>query len=192
MAKKKRKNLIILIVIVLVCFVYLRATSTYTSYESEVQTTTDSEVADWKIRVNDTLVTESTTQTINIDTIDWDTDHVREGTISPGTSGVITITVDPTTTQVAFDYELTIIDHTIDENKLLTVTSVENTLSPLTQEGNAYRGTMTLDNLKAGDIDTIQIYAFWDDNGQDIEVDPDQQQSQSNLIEIEFRAVQRK
>lgn len=189
---KKKRNLIILLVIVLICFVYLHATSTYTSYESEVGTTADSEVADWKIKVNGTLVTGNQTQTINIDTINWETDHVREGTISPGTSGVITITIDPTTTQVAFDYELTIIDHTTDENKLLTVTSVENTLTPLVKENNIYRGTMTLDNLKAKDIDTIQIYALWDDNGQDVEVDPNQQQSQSNLIEIDFRTVQRK
>lgn len=192
MVKKKKRNLIILLVMVLICFVYLYATSTYTSYESEVGTVADSEVADWKIKVNDTLVTGDATQTINIDTINWETDHVREGTITPGTSGVITITIDPTTTQVAFDYELTIIDHTTDENKLLTVTSVENTLTPLTKENNIYRGSMTLDNLKAGDTDTIQISALWDDYGQDIEVDPNQQQIQSDLIEIEFRAVQKK
>lgn len=191
MAKKKRRNGIIIIALILVCIIYLQASSTYTSYESEVEGTADSEVADWKIKVNDTLITTNQTEAINIDSIDWETEHTREGTISPGTSGTITITIDPTTTQVAFDYELKIIDKTVDESKLLTVTSVENSLTPLTKEDNAYRGIMTLENIKTKAIDTIKIHAIWDDYGQDIEVDPEEETEQSDLIEIDFKAKQR-
>ncbi len=191
MVKKKRRTGIIIIALILVCLLYLHASSTYTSYESEVEGSADSEVADWKIKVNDTLITADQTTTINIDSIDWETEHTREGTISPGTSGTITITVNPTTTQVAFDYELIIIDKTVDETKLLTVTSVENTLTPLTKEDNIYRGIMTLENIKNKATDTIKIHAIWDDNGEDVEVDPDEETEKSDLIEIDFKAKQR-
>lgn len=191
MAEKKRRTGIIIIAIILVCIIYLQANSTYTSYESEVEGSANSEVADWKIKVNDTLITTNQTEAINIDSIDWETEHTREGTISPGTSGTITITIDPTTTQVAFDYELRIIDRTVDETKLLTVTSVENTLTELTKEDNVYHGIMTLENIKNKAVDTIKIHAIWDDYGQDIEVDPEEETEQSDLIEIDFKAKQR-
>ena len=138
--RKKKNRIILLITIVAVCFLYLQANSTYTSYESEVIGNVESNIADWKIKVNDSLITTNNTEGINIDTIEWETNHTREGKASPGTSGIITITIDPTTTNVAFDYELTIIDQTVDQKKILTVTSIENTLKPL--EKNETMGTL--------------------------------------------------
>lgn len=189
---KKKKRLIIILVVVFTCFIYLQKNSTYTSYESEVEARVESKVADWKIKVNNTLITGENNQSIDIDTAGWETEHTMDGTASPGTSGIITITVDPTTTEVPFDYTLTIIDHTINPEKILTVTKIENTLTPLVKKENTYQGTMTLNDIKRKKIDTIKIHAFWDDGGQDIEVNSDEETQSINMIEIDFRASQKK
>ena len=188
--RKKKNRIILLITIVAVCFLYLQANSTYTSYESEVIGNVESNIADWKIKVNDSLITTNNTEGINIDTIEWETNHTREGKASPGTSGIITITIDPTTTNVAFDYELTIIDQTVDQKKILTVTSIENTLKPLEKNENIYRGTMSLAEIKAGKIETLTINVKWEDNGLDTVVVPGEEPTGNDFIEIDFRAIQ--
>lgn len=189
---KKRKKLVIALLIVITCFIYLCQNSTYTSYESKVEGKIEASVANWKIKVNNTLVTGEENQAIDINTVEWETDHTMEGTASPGTRGTITITIDPTTTGVPFDYSLTIIDHTINPDKILTVTGVENTLNPLLKENNTYQGTMTLNDIKDKKIDTIKLHVFWDDEGQDIEVNPDEEIENVDMIEIDFKASQKK
>lgn len=188
----KRKKLIIIVIIVISCIIYLSINSTYSSYESEVEATADSQIADWKIKVNDTLITGEAEQTITINDIEWDTTHTKENTIAPGTSGIITVIIDPTTTEVAFAYELTIIDKTVNPDKLLTVTKVESSIGQLTQENNVYKGVMLMPDIKAGNKDYIKIYATWDDNGQDVVADPNEQTTTEDMLEINFKAIQQK
>ena len=189
---KKKKRLVITLLIVISCFIYLRQNSTYTSYESEVEGRVEASVANWKIKVNNTLITGEENQAIDINTVEWKTDHTMEGTESPWTVGTITITIDQTNTGVPFEYTLTIIDHTVNPDKILTVTGVENTLSPLIKENNTYQGTMTLNDIKDKKTDTIKIHVFWDDGGQDIEVNPDEDTESIDMIEIDFKASQKK
>ena len=189
---KKRRTIIILL-IVLICIIYLAASTTYTSYESNTSAKVESDIANWNIKVNDTLITTATTQEINIDTINWNTEHIREGTAAPGTSGSLEITIDPTDTDVSFDYELTIIDHTVDENKLLSVTSVTSARNNLTQEGNVYRGTMSLSDIKQGIKEVITVNLLWDDKGDDTVIIPGEEEpTTDDFIELDFRAIQRK
>lgn len=189
---KERKRLIVILLIVITCLIYLRQNTTYTSYESEVEGKVEASVADWKIKVNNTLITGEENQAIDINTVEWETEHTMEGTASPGTGGTITIKIDPTTTEVPFDYTLTVIDHTINPDKILTVTGVENTLSPLVKENNIYHGTMTLSDINGKKTDTIKIHVFWDDGGQDIVVNPDEDTKSIDMIEIDFKASQKK
>lgn len=189
---KKRRTIIILL-IVLICIIYLATSTTYTSYESNTSAKVESDIASWNIKVNDTLITTATTQEINIDTINWNTEHIREGTAAPGTSGSLEITIDPTDTDVSFDYELTIIDHTVDENKLLSVTSVTSARNNLTQEGNVYRGTMSLSDIKQDIKEVITINLLWDDKGEDTVIIPGEEEpTTDDFIELDFRAIQRK
>lgn len=187
-----KKKIIGLIAILLVCFLYLKSNSTYTSYESEVSSDVKSEIADWNIKINDTLINGTNENGIDIDTIEWETEHTREGAASPGTSGVITITIDPTTTNVSFDYVLEIIDKTVDESKTLTVTKVESSLQTLSKEENKYKGTMLLKDISQNKKDIIKISAKWEDNGQDTVVEPGDEPTKEDFIEINFKATQKK
>lgn len=188
----RKKKGIILLLIVIVCFIYLHQNSTYTSYESQIEGRVEANVANWRIKVNDTLITGDENQAITINKIDWETNHTMEGTASPGTGGTISFTIDPTTTEVPFDYTLTIIDHTINPEKILTVTKVENTLTPLTKEGYTYQGTMSIKDIKQKKVDTITIHAFWDDEGEDIIADPNEETQSIDMVEITFKASQKK
>lgn len=193
MVQSKKRKTIILIIVVVACFFYLfiKSNNTYTSYESEVEGNIESKVADWKIKVNDTLINNDDSQTIDIDSIQWETNHTRENKASPGSSGIIQITIDPTTTNVSFNYELTVIDQTVDANKILTVTSIENKQGTLEKENNIYRGTMLVKDIEAGKTEQLKIHVKWEDNGEDIVVDPTKDETTSDFIEINFKATQR-
>ena len=183
---------IIIILIVIICFLYLKMNSTYTSYESEVNGSVDSAIANWNIKVNDTLITDAVMESIPINTIEWNSTHIREGKAAPGSSGVITLTIDPTTTDVSFDYELTIIDNSVDEKKLLTVTSVTTSFGNLEKNNNSYYGSMKLENIKKGQVIIISISVLWDDHGQDTVVVPSDDVGSDDFIDIDFRAIQKK
>lgn len=188
---KKYKS-IFLIIVVLVCFLYLNGNSTYTSYESEVTGNVDSKIADWKIKVNDTLITTESEQVINIDSINWETNHTREGKASPGATGTIEITIDPTTTKVAFDYELTVIDQTMDPTKILVVNEIDNEIGKLEKIDNTYYGSMSLQDIKEGKKEKLTMYVKWEDHGLDTVVDPEEETKTSDFIEMSFKVVQKK
>ena len=188
---KKYKS-IFLIIVVLVCFLYLNGNSTYTSYESEVTGNVDSKIADWKIKVNDTLITTESEQVINIDSINWETNHTREGKASPGATGTIEITIDPATTKVAFDYELTVIDQTMDPTKILVVNEIDNEIGKLEKIDNTYYGSMSLQDIKEGKKEKLTIYVKWEDHGLDTVADPEEETKTSDFIEMSFKVVQKK
>lgn len=188
---KKYKS-IFLIIVVLVCFLYLNGNSTYTSYESEVTGNVDSKIADWKIKVNDTLITTESEQVINIDSINWETNHTREGKASPGATGTIEITIDPTTTKVAFDYELTVIDQTMDPTKILVVNEIDNEIGKLEKIDNTYYGSMSLQDIKEGKKEKLTMYVKWEDHGLDTVADPEEETKTSDFIEMSFKVVQKK
>lgn len=190
MSNNRKKHILIILLIVL-CLIYLKVNSTYSSYESTIDGTVESKVANWNILVNNTPLNATNETGIDIDSITWNQDHIREGKVAPGATGTIEITIDPTTTDVAFDYELTVIDKTTDENKLLVVTAIENTLGPLTQEGNVYKGTMSLQDIKDGKKEVITLYVKWEDYGQDTVVVPGEVTESDDFIEVELKATQR-
>ena len=47
-------------------------------------------------------------------------------------------------------------------------------------------------DIKDKKTDTIKIHVFWDDGGQDIEVNPDEDTESIDMIEIDFKASQKK
>ena len=52
---KKNIKLIIIVVTIVICVVYLKNKVTYTSYESNVDATTSSTIANWNIKINNKL-----------------------------------------------------------------------------------------------------------------------------------------
>lgn len=188
----KKHKMIALVIVILICLLYLNGNSTYTSYESEVTGNVDSKIADWKIKVNDTLITTESEQVINIDSINWETNHTRDGKVSPGATGTIEITIDPTSTKVAFDYELTVIDQSIDPTKILIVNEIDNEVGKLDKIDNTYHGSMSLKDIKDGKKEKLTMHVEWEDHGLDTVVDPEEETQTSDFIEMSFKVVQKK
>lgn len=173
------------------CLIYLKSKVTYTSYESKVEATVDSKIANWNILVNDTLITSDTPKDIVIDKIDWFTNHTREGKVAPGSTGVVTLIIDPKTTDVAIEYELKIIDKKIDPTKILTVTYVSTNNYDLTKVGDTYSATFPLKEIKSGKKEVITIFLKWIEESEVTEVTPEDNIS-TDFIEISFKAKQKK
>ncbi len=188
----KKPKTIALIIVILICLLYLKGNSTYTSYESEVTGNVESDIADWKIKVNDTLITTETEQVINIDSISWESNHTRDGKASPGASGTIEITIDPTSTGVAFDYELTVIDQTVDPTKILVVNEIDSDVGKLDKIDNTYHGSMSLNDIKSGKKEKLTMYVKWEEHGQDTVVIPEEETQTTDFIEMSFKVVQKK
>lgn len=188
----KKPKTIALIIVILICLLYLKGNSTYTSYESEVTGNVESDIADWKIKVNDTLITTETEQVINIDSISWESNHTRDGKASPGASGTIEITIDPTSTGVAFDYELTVIDQTVDPTKILVVNEIDSDVGKLDKIDNTYHGSMSLNDIKSGKKRKLTMYVKWEEHGQDTVVIPEEETQTTDFIEMSFKVVQKK
>ena len=188
----KKPKTIALIIVILICLLYLKGNSTYTSYESEVTGNVESDIADWKIKVNDTLITTETEQVINIDSISWESNHTRDGKASPGASGTIEITIDPTSRGVAFDYELTVIDQTVDPTKILVVNEIDSDVGKLDKIDNTYHGSMSLNDIKSGKKEKLTMYVKWEEHGQDTVVIPEEETQTTDFIEMSFKVVQKK
>lgn len=189
--KKKKVKKIVIISLLIVCLLYLKSKVTYTSYESKVDATVKAKIAKWNILVNDTLITSDTPQEIKIDNINWTTNHTREGKVSPGSKGYLTLIIDPKTTEVAIDYELKIIDKKIDANKILTVTYVSTNNYDLVKNNDTYTATFPLKDIKGGKKEVITIFLEWIEESDTTEVPKDELTS-DDFIEINFKAKQKK
>lgn len=104
---------LIFILIVLVFILILR--STYSKYITVGTGEISKDIGQWVIKINNTDITEvdedgnPISQEYDIDTFEWDEDiHTIEERISPGRKGSFELVIDPTDTDVSFEYEITI------------------------------------------------------------------------------------
>ena len=190
--KKKINYKKIYIIVFLVCILYLFGKITYSFYESRVNDRVEADVADFTILINGTDVSETDgvlDSGVILDNISWATDHTREDMISPGSSGVIELEMDPTQSEVAILYEFQLIDKNIDSTKLVEFESVSSDSDLIKTAADTYSGIITLADINNQVKPVINI-AFNFDYEDDIEIDDDESQTLDNLFEIHFHAVQ--
>lgn len=188
--KKKYVECIFIVVIVVTCLFYLKTKTTYTSYASSADGEVDSKVAGWNIKINDELVSTGTEKNVGISDIVWTGEHVAEGKAAPGSTGVMTMVIDPTGTDVAIRYDLEIIDKAIDPNIVLRVTNITEHGVNLVKTGvSSYTGIITLDMLATGIKPSLILDVAWenDDNVNDLDKDIE---SIEDYLLIKFRASQ--
>ena len=109
----KKIKVLILILIILVFILLLR--STYSKYISVGTAEVNKDIGQWIIKINSVDVTEvdddgnPIVQEFDIDTFEWSEDtHTVAEKMAPGRKGSFELVIDPTDTDVAFDYEITI------------------------------------------------------------------------------------
>lgn len=188
-----RKNLIKFLCIIFLGIgigFYLYFSDAYSIFESVIDGFIKPDIATWKIKVNDVLVTTVDPVSVNITSITWSGEHVADNKVAPGSIGSLDINIDPTDTDVAIRYDIEVIDKNINPDKLLTVHSVTHSSDNLVRTGiSTYTGIITLDEIDAKSIEHINLNVEWIDDNTEINFD-DLSDDVNDYLEINFRAVQ--
>ena len=190
--KKANKIRVILILVLIGCFLYLGASFTYTAYETFIEGNAKSNVAGIKLKINDVDVVAtngSIDPTILLESATWTSTHTAERKLSPGSTGTITMELDPTGSEVAIIYSFEFVDKTIDSTKLLTFDSITSDHTFTRTAVDEYTGLITLADLTNEDTINITINFHFDATA-DMEAIEEDTQVLDDLFTIQFHALQ--
>ena len=165
--KKNVKNLFqvfLVSILIVLCLFFLKSRVTYTAYETTVSGNVSSPIANWLIKIDGKTITQTEEVTgIKIDDIYWDNVTVRDGKVAPGSKGEMTVSIDPTGTDVAVYYEIEVIDKSIDDTKFLKITNIYFDDSELTRiDVNKYVGVLSLSDIRNGVKPQMRFEAVWE------------------------------
>ena len=110
-----KNKLKVLILILIILFFIMIIRSTYSKYITEGTAEITENIGQWVIKINNTDITtvdddgNPNSQEFDIDNFEWDIDeHTIDNKVSPGRTGNFELVIDPTDTDVSFEYEITI------------------------------------------------------------------------------------
>ena len=116
--KGNKKFLVVAVLFLLIAVSY----STYAIYKSSASASDTINAANWVIEVNGSDITTSANNTFPLGTIDWsNTRYGQNGTIAPGDTGTVTVTIDADGSEVGVHYVISA-DTTSLNNANFTVT----------------------------------------------------------------------
>lgn len=189
----RNKKIMVLLILSFLFFLVLGSMYSYSLYESRNEQAIEMKVANWNIFVNESLVTGeeelSRVFTINDMVLSGGGTTVKEGLFAPGVSGSFTLAIDPSDTEVSFDYFLTVDGSKIENDmiKIVEVQQIDKTgnpvsggaLTPVENQDGVYQGFFKYDearkNQNADDRSVIvRITITWfndeDNNEEDTKV----------------------
>lgn len=189
----KYLKLFLYVFIVVLCLGYLGYKSTYASYETNVSGNINPQIADWKILVNgvDAALSDDSLD-LDSSSFKWDcpSGGVRDQKVGPGCSGVMNLSIDASSTEVAVLYEFDIVDKNIVPEKILKITNIQFSNSNFYKTDiSKYSGYLSLDDIKNNPRLNISIEVIWEDTG-DIVYDEEFFTNDENYITIDFVAKQ--
>lgn len=155
----RKVNIVLsLSLVVMVAAIYLISRS-YASFETNLNSTGVGNIAMWNILVNDKNITTTEDAVIDITNIIWDEGVTK---IAPGSTGTATLVINADGTDVAVKYTISLIDHVVDSNYLLTVIDISDSDGNLVKTGvNSYTGVITIDEIMAKKTETVTIKIGW-------------------------------
>ncbi len=192
--KREKYYLIIVLILILVCFLYLNSKSTYTAFESEIDGSASAKTAGIHLSINGVDVVENNDSTLNnqiiLDNTTWVSTHTREAKLSPGSTGTISLELDPEDSEVAIVYEFRFVDKVIDNDKLLNFSNITSDDDTFIRTGvDTYSGIISLTDIANHKKIHISVDFFFDYMN-DIEGITEDNQSFDDFFEIHFHALQ--
>lgn len=167
------KKVWILSVLIMIVVTIYQITTTFAKYVSEAYAEAEQEVGVWIIKVNDTDISESSTEPHEfiIDTLTYNpSQYVVNGKIAPGSVGYFDVVIDATETSVAvvydleFDFSSLEINNSLKFEKIVRVKS-DGTEEPVIRTGeNTYSYLITLDQISKKELETVRIYIVWEND----------------------------
>ncbi len=144
----------------------------YSRYTGSISGDSEVTAAAWSIKVNnDTLGNSPQTFTNDIEVTPTANANVASGKVAPGSTGSFEIEIDPTGTEVSYQYDITI-DSTgssvpdgmtisgykVNDGAQQTGTTISNSVALSTATGTAGKV------FGASDVQTITVYLTWADS----------------------------
>lgn len=192
--KKSVKNMLqvfLIAILIVLCLFFLKSRVTYTSYETDVEGKVASPIANWIISIDGKTITEEEEVAgIKIDDIYWYSDYARGNKVAPGSTGEMTISIDPSGTDVAIYYELEVIDKSVDDTKFLTVKNIYFDNNELTKiDVNKYMGVLSLSDIRSGVKPQMKFDVVWEST-EDIVYDREAVSDLDGFLVVNFTARQ--
>lgn len=198
--KNKIRILISLIAIILLVLIIR---STYSKYVNQAVGSLMTRVGEWVIRVNGqdiTLADAPANIVIDSDDFVWnwtDVQHVKKPKVAPGMIGSFELEIDPTDTQVSFEYDISIKNPVIQipgQDDLKIKLAIKNIVEThgRTIEIKEVDGNQVIHRIKplgeieeaATAVDTIKVTVEWLDDGTNDEADRIAGSVPDNVIEM--------
>ena len=154
------RKIILLIACISVFLCIVNMQDTYAKYTSAVNETTDISIARWRILVNNFDIRSNSTTT-NLITPHFAGDaNIASGVIAPTATGDITVTVDATGADLAFNYTFTITNHEDSPVTDIVVDSATLNGTSLTVNNGVVTGTIGLNDQRTN---TFVFNISWND-----------------------------
>ncbi len=159
MNRKKITTLIVLSLLLLIVFV---ASYSYSLFESNISGQTEASVADWLIKVNNTLISTGQTETFTVDEIHYTktSDKIRQGKFAPGISGYYDIEIDSRDTEVAIEYNITVDDFDSENFKVKNIDLMQGSSNFTKISDKEFSGVIP---LKSRTNQVLRVYLEWKD-----------------------------
>ena len=185
-SKNKTKSILLLIFIV-VCFAYLIMKSAQGAYESNVQTTANSNMAGWIIKINNTQVTGTSEEGLDLNYVVSENGMGKNSKAAPGSILEYPIIINTEGTDVSVRFDLNIIDKSIDNDKFLELKEISSSdITIIKTSESTYTGVIP--KSKLDDNISINLKLEWPDDGTLVEYVEDT--SDEDYFTIDFHAVQ--
>ena len=183
----RKKNIISIIALVCVILTLIIIISTYAIFESNVNGQIVVEKAKWIIYVNNTNISSGINRNFVIDNAEIESnDRIEEGNIAPGLRGKFNIVIDPKDTDVSVRYDIKFDFFFFLKTKIKidSIDEIENNGIFVKTAEDTYTGIITLDQIKSGTINDIQVDFYWENDETKNEQDTEIGKIVNNKIEI--------
>ena len=161
------KKVLLFISSILMLFTAFQVMKSFGVFETVYLEDNDLNIAKWRIYVNNYNLN-NTENTFNVDNITYrNNSGVVSGRFAPGVTGEFLLVIDPTDTEVSFEYHLSIdlSDSLYSQIHVDSIEGVEGT--NLTLNNGVYSRVFRLSEIQNDKVDTIKVTFSWDDDVDD-------------------------
>ena len=168
----KRSNWTLITSFLFLLLAFFVFVDTYGLFELNTEVPVAGNLAKWQILVNSQDIM-GETKTFLIPTVNWETSpNVLPGKAAPGLSASFDIIIDPSTTEVAIEYELGL-DFIEITNEQVYLTGVKNKsgVTILPNEDDKYVGQILLPAVLNNEQETLTVSFIWENDEDNNDID---------------------
>ncbi len=157
-----RKRISTLLVLSLLLLVAFAISFSYSLFQSNVEGEAEATIADWLIKVNDTLISTGQTEYFTIDEIHYTRTNrnIRPGKFAPGISGYYDVEIETTGTQVAVRYNIYVDELESENFKVSNIDLMQGSSNFTRISEREFTGVIPLGS-RVNQL--LRIYLVWED-----------------------------